>query len=177
VVVALHPTDAFEARLAARIVAMDAHAADSLRLAGLYPNDPWELHRCRRQAASMARQSDAALRSLLRLQATHEKQEATKHPAAMERAGYWFKDVSVPPPAPAAPPPPATEPEPAPAGSDAEADFYAKIYPDRAAGNAPAAVMAGPDPAIGPPEPDIVAALLRTTEVSSHATLAHQTTQ
>ena len=63
-VVALRPMDAFEARLAARIVAMDAHAADSLRLAGLVPNDPMELRRCRAQAASMARQSDAALRTL-----------------------------------------------------------------------------------------------------------------
>ena len=89
-VVALHPMDAFEARLAARIVAMDDHAADSLRLAGLHPDDAMEIRRCRAQAASMARQSDSALRSLLRIQATREKQEAAMHPAALERAGYWF---------------------------------------------------------------------------------------
>jgi hypothetical protein len=29
----------------------------------------------------------------------------------------------------------------------ADAEFYDQIYPDRAAGNAPAAVMAGPDQA------------------------------
>ena len=87
---ALHPADAFEARLAARIVAMDAHAADCLRLAGLAAADPAEMRRCRAQAASMARQAESALRSLLRIQAIREKQEAAMHPAAMERAGYWF---------------------------------------------------------------------------------------
>ena len=89
-VVALHPADAFEARLAVRIVAMDAHAGDCLRSAGLAVDDPEKIRRCRAQAASMARQADAALRSLQRIQATREKQMAEKHPAAMERAGYWF---------------------------------------------------------------------------------------
>src|SRR6185503_5106903 len=102
-VVALHPEDAFEARLAARIVAMDAHAADCLRLAGLAVTDPAEARRCRAQAASMARQADSATRTLLRIQALREKQEAALHPAAMERAGYWFKEISVP--APRRPPP------------------------------------------------------------------------
>jgi hypothetical protein len=45
------------------------------------------------QAASMARQSDAALRNLLRIQATREKQEAAMHPAAMERAGLVPGDL------------------------------------------------------------------------------------
>ena len=89
-VVALHPADAFEARLAVRIVAMDAHAGDCLRSAGLAVDDPEKIRRCRAQAASMARQADAALRSLQRIQATREKQMAEMHPAAMERAGYWF---------------------------------------------------------------------------------------
>ena len=100
---ALTPADAFEARIAARIVAMDDHAADCLRRAGLAAADPDKMRSCRAQAASMARQSDAALRSLLRLQATREKQEAALHPAAMERDGYWFRDISVPAPAPAPP--------------------------------------------------------------------------
>ena len=97
-VVALNPYDAFEARLAARIVAMDAQAADSLRLAGLAVNDTAEMHRCRAQAVSMSRQSDATLRLLRRMQSDREKQEAALHPAAMERAGYWFKEISVPAP-------------------------------------------------------------------------------
>ena len=77
---------------------MDAHAGDSLRSAGLAVNDAMEVRRCRAQAASMARQADAALRSLLRIQAIREKQLADKHPAAMERAGYWFKEIVLPTP-------------------------------------------------------------------------------
>ena len=46
-VVALHPSDAFEARLAVRIVAVDAHAGDSLRSAGLGRADPAEVQRWR----------------------------------------------------------------------------------------------------------------------------------
>jgi len=154
-VVALHPEDAFEARLAARIVAMDAHAADCLRLAGLAVTDPAWARRCRGQAASMARQADSATRTLLRIQALREKQEAALHPAAMERAGYWFKEISVPAPTPAA----ATEPAPPEADIDAEVERYALIYPDRAAriraaGGLPA------DLDFGPPDPPIVAGLL-----------------
>jgi hypothetical protein len=182
---ALHPMDAFEARLAVRIVAMDAHAGDGLRLAGLAVDDPPEVRRCRAQAASMARQSNSALRTLLRMQATRDRQLAAMHPAAMERAGYWFREVSVPEPAasraPADAPQPAeaqsaearsaearsTEaqsaepwPEPTQAEIDAEAERYAVIYPDRAAriraaGGLPVRLD------FGPPEPAIVAALLR----------------
>ena len=142
---ALTPADAFEARIAARIVAMDDHAADCLRRAGLAAADPDKMRSCRAQAASMARQSDAALRSLLRLQATREKQEAALHPAAMERDGYWFRDISVPAPAPAPP---------------AEADRYAVMYPDRAtriraAGGLPA------DLDFGAPEPELVPDIVR----------------
>ena len=133
-VVALHPDDDFEARLALRIVAMDFHAGDSLRSAGLAADDPAEVRRCRAQAASTARQSDAALRSLLRIQATREKQMVDKHPAAMERAGYWFKEIVLPDPAP---PPSAAarsdaEPERTEADIDAEAELYVVMYPDRA---------------------------------------------
>src|SRR5271165_319192 len=166
-VVALHPDDAFEARLAVRIVAMDAHAADALRSAGLAADDAMELRRCRAQAASMTRQSDAALRSLLRIQATRDKQLEKLHPAAMERASWWFREAPVPDPAPAAPPEPAEAPEPRPAEPvltqaqlDAEVELYAAMYPDRvarirAAGGLP------PDLDFGPPEPHIVAGLLR----------------
>ena len=123
-VVALHPEDAFEVRLAVRIVAMDAHAGNALRSAGLAIDDPEKIRRCRAQATSMARQAEAALRSLLRIQAIREKQMAEKHPAAMERAGYWFKEIVLPDPAP---PPPAVarsdaEPERTEADIDAEAN-------------------------------------------------------
>ena len=153
---ALTPYDAFEARLAARIVAMDDHAADCLRRAGLAAADPDKMRSNRAQAASMARQSDAALRSLQRMQATREKQEAALHPAAMERAGYWFRDISVPAPAPD-PAPPA---EADPFSQLTEAGRYAVMYPDRAtriraAGGLPA------DLDFGAPEPDLVPDIVR----------------
>ena len=155
---ALTPYDAFEARLATRIVAMDDHAADCLRRAGLAAADPDKMRSCRAQAASMARQSDAALRSLQRLQATREKQEAALHPAAMERAGYWFRDISVPAPAPD-PAPPA---EADPFSQLSEADRYAVMYPDRAtriraAGGLPA------DLDFGALDPDLVPDIVRGT--------------
>src|SRR5262245_15760743 len=134
---ALDPMNAIEARLAVRIVAADAHAVDSLRQAALLEADPDAQRRCLAQAASMSRQSNAALRELLRIQATRERQEAEMHPAAMERAGYWWRSVEVPASAPAAssepPPPPRSEPEPTEVDIEAEADRYAVIYPDRAA--------------------------------------------
>jgi hypothetical protein len=159
-VVALHPDNAFEARLAVRIVSTDAHAADALRAAALAAGDAEKVRQCRAQAASMARHSDAALRALLRIQTIREKQEAAMHPAAMARAGYWFKEVSVPGPDPdpgPSPTQPKSEPEP---DIDAEVRLYAALYPDRvarirAAGGLP------PRLDFGPPEPEIVAALLR----------------
>jgi hypothetical protein len=150
-VAALNPCDAFEARLAARIVAMDAHAADALRSASLAVNDPAAMHRCRAQAASMSRQSDAALRTLLRMQAMREKQMAEIHPAAMERAGYWFHEIPVPAPAPE-PAPPA---DAAPFDQLTEAERYAVMYPDRAA-RIRAAGGLPPTPDYGPPEPELV---------------------
>ena len=172
-VVALHPENAFETRLAVRIVSTDAHAADALRAAALAAGDPEKVRQCRAQAASMARQSDAALRALLRIQATREKQEAAMHPAAMARAGYWFKEVSVPGPDPdpgaaldsagpapdpdPAPTQPKSEPEP---DIDAEVRLYAALYPDRVARIREAGGLP-PRLDFGPPEPEIVAALLR----------------
>jgi hypothetical protein len=76
----------------------------------------------------MMRQADSGIRVLLRLQAAREKAEDALRPAAMERAGYWFRSISVPAPEeavadpvaaqpmlskPAAPAPPPPEP-PAP---------------------------------------------------------------
>jgi hypothetical protein len=145
-VAALNPADAFEARLAARIVAMDAHAADALRSASLAVNDPAEMHRCRAQAASMSRQSNAALRALLRMQETHGKQMAETHPAAMERAGYWFHEI----PTPAHAPEPAPPADATPFDQLTEAERYAVMYPDRAARIRAAGGLPPP------PEPELV---------------------
>src|SRR5215472_17181341 len=85
-VVALHPQNDFEARLAVRIVAMDAHVADALQSAARAVNDPAEMRRSQSQAVSMSRQADASTRMLLRLEATREKQEAALLPPAMRHA-------------------------------------------------------------------------------------------
>ena len=68
-VAALGPIDPAEAILAVRVVATDAHARDSLRLAGQNQADLTSVLRCRAQAASMMRQSHQAQRALERLQA------------------------------------------------------------------------------------------------------------
>jgi hypothetical protein len=161
-VCALNPDDDFEAMLATRIVAMEAHALAALRSAALAADDPAEVRRCRAQAASMARQSDSALRQLRRIQHEREKAYNEMHPAAMGRAGYWFREVSVPVPDPTPSPQTTAEPDPQHAQADieTEAKLYAAMYPDRvrritAAGGPP------PDFGFGPPEPEIVDALLR----------------
>ena len=175
-VVALHPDDAFEARLAVRIVAMDSHAGDSLRSAGLAGDDPEKIRRCRAQAASMARQSDAALRSLQRIQATREKQLADQHPAAMERAGYWFKEIVLPDPAP--PPraavPSHAEPNAPRPTSTPRPKLFVVMYPDRAeriraAGGLPARLD------FGAPKPEIVARLLKANRPKGKFPMPHDT--
>jgi len=98
-VAALHPADAMEALLAAQIVTADAHAKDSLREAVAPGQDPATARRCRAQACAMMRQMQSGLRTLQRTQAAREKAEAATDPTAMERAGWWFRDVSVPDPA------------------------------------------------------------------------------
>jgi hypothetical protein len=161
-VVALTPYDHFEVRLAVRTVAADAHAADALRSAALAADNPDRVRQCRAQAASMACASDSALRALLRIQARREKLETEMHPATMENAGYWFKSIQVPPaPAPApAEAPDDAEPVRTQAQIDADAKLYAVMYPDRVA-RIRAASGLPPRLDFGPPEPEIVAALLR----------------
>ena len=71
----------------------------------------------------------------------------------MERAGYWFRDASVPLP---------VQPEVPAQASLTEAEQDAAIYPDRAAliratGGLPATLN------FGPPEPDLVEALVNGT--------------
>jgi hypothetical protein len=153
-----------EARLAVRVVSTDAHAADALRSAAFAADDPEEVRRCRAQATSMMRQSDAALRSLLRIETTREKQLAAMHPAAMGRAGYWFEEVSVP-----APPLPPTESEAEPVRDiKAEANMYAIMYPDRAAGIRAAGGLP-PKLDFGPPEPELVEAIVHGPSPGSWA--------
>lgn len=108
----LDPADAFEARLAARAVATDAHAMDSLRLAGQPGATPEQVQRCRAQATAMLRASDSATRQLERRQAARAKAQ----PLPVQEAE----------PAPAAAAAPATD-------WAAEADRYALAHGKRAA--------------------------------------------
>jgi hypothetical protein len=65
---ALRPGDAYEARLAVKVVACGAHAMDSLRMARVHRDDFAKMTRCRAQAASMMRAECAAKRALEREQ-------------------------------------------------------------------------------------------------------------
>jgi hypothetical protein len=156
-VAALHPADGFEA---AEVVAADAWVMDSHRLAAEFRNDTAITLRCRAEARCMMREMRSHLRELRRMQAERDKALAAMHPAAMERAGYWFKDVSQPEPAAeASPSAEPAEPEPAPL---CEAESYASVNPEgaariRAAGGVPA------DIDFAPPKPHIVATLVNGT--------------
>jgi hypothetical protein len=82
---ALQPANALEAMLAAQFVAACMQALDCLRLANLPDTAPAANLKCKAQAVSMMRQSQAALRALARMQDAREAQvalpAATKAPA------------------------------------------------------------------------------------------------
>jgi hypothetical protein len=82
-VAALHPADAFEAKLAADIVAADASVMDCLRLAAQCRSDLAATLCCRAQATATMRQMRSLLRDYRVMQAEREKAEAAMHPAAM----------------------------------------------------------------------------------------------
>jgi hypothetical protein len=129
----------------------------------------------------MMRQADSGIRTLLRMQAERVKAETAMHPAAMERAGYWFRSVS-PEPEPTAPtqsPFPSRE-KPAPdliqGGGESRsaelpqreygvmtpAERFVTLYPERAttivaAGGLPARL------AFPPPDPEVITELLTST--------------
>ena len=75
-VAAMLPVNAEEASLAARSVAANAQAMDSLRLARRCPDDLDHVLRCSAQAATVMRQANAARSLLLRVQAVRRKREA-----------------------------------------------------------------------------------------------------
>ena len=194
-VAALIPENAFEAELAAQIVAKDFHAKHALQDASRPNLTVDALNNYRNQSSRMDRDSQSGLRNLLRLQAERRKAEDALRPAAMERSGYWFKDSSLmaPQPPPLLPPQPAVPPEepPHPVYEQMEpAEQFAALYPQRAAlirahGGLP------PNADFGAPEPDLVAAIVACTSplmqellqeadrlpaISSHKTESRQTT-
>ncbi len=79
-VAVLQPADAFEARLAVRVVAADAHAIDSLCSAGLPGRQLDDVRRCRAQAAAMMRASQGALHALRAMQAARAKAQPQPQP-------------------------------------------------------------------------------------------------
>jgi hypothetical protein len=136
----LVPENAAEADLAAQIVATQFHARDALQAASCSGADPETVRRCRAQAASMMRQADSGIRTLLRMQAERQKAEDGARPAAMQRAGYWFRSVSLaeqaapaePAPAPSAPAAAAPDPANPPRldyGVMTPAERYVTLYP------------------------------------------------
>ena len=178
----LCPVTAAEAILAAQSVAAAAHAQECLRAA----NDPAMplvmALKCTAQAGSMMRQSQSAIRSLQQMQAIRIKRDSDETAAAAAAmaehiaASSMTTRLSPPaapepvdpppsepeqPPAPklAAPKPPRSEPAEPPQRSDAE--IYAILHPRRAAlirrhGGVP------PDATFGPPDEDLVRALLES---------------
>jgi len=153
-VLALHPADAFEADLAVDIVVNSAQAKHATRLAmqpGLDPDDAKHHHA---RAATKLRLVLSTTKILVGRQDKREKQEAEMHPPAMERAGYWFREIETPEPAP--------EPPKSPYEMMTEAEQYAVNYPRRAAlfrahGGLP------PNCSFGAPEPHIVEAIVNGT--------------
>ena len=95
------PGDTMEAQLAVNMVALNAHAMESFRLAALPDAKPAEAMRASRLGARLLAMHNRMLRGLERRQTARRKAEDTP----TERAGYWFKDINVPLP-PENPPPP-----------------------------------------------------------------------
>ena len=119
----------------------------------------------------MARQADATLRTLLRIQAARDKALAGLHPppwsapatgSARSRCPRRPRAIAGSGPRVAAL---ARGTRPTEAGIDAEADRYAVIYPDRAA-RIRAAGGLPPDLDFGPPAPPVVVGLLRSGDAS-----------
>jgi hypothetical protein len=147
----LRPADVVEADLAARIVAASYHADDSLRVAAQPGQPQEEVRRHRAQANSMMRTAERMRHSLERRQSAREKADAAMHPEAMERAGWWFREASVPAPA-----------APAPDVVLAQAEDYASANPENAARIRAAGGL--PEPLdFTPPTPDVVATLVNGT--------------
>ncbi len=167
----LCPVTVAEARFAAQSIAAAAHAEECLRAAN-DPQMPLAMSlKCTAQAASMMRQSQSALRSLQRMQAIRiqrDKDEAAAEAAAMaEHITASSMTARLTPPAaePEVGPEPDSTPLPEPEIRAAappacpDAVMYAALYPQRAAlirrhGGVP------PDATFGPPDEEIVRALL-----------------
>ena len=91
-IAAFQPADALEAMLAGQMVAANARMMRCFALAAEPEADKAAARRDAAQAASLIRCTQAMRRDFQRQQAARSKDE--DQPS--ERAGYWFRDVSVP---------------------------------------------------------------------------------
>jgi hypothetical protein len=172
-VAALLPVTAAEADLARQAVSASTYAADCLRLARQYRDDPKPYLQSLAQSASQQRQSMRALTLLQRMQAERRRQDAD---AALAGTNAWTEHIALSymaaaldrpplrPPATPEPSPPSSPPtpaEPAEPQADpvAEADFYARLHPRR---TAEIRRLGGlPSPCIyGPPEEPVLRQLV-----------------
>jgi hypothetical protein len=163
------------------VAATSAHAIECLRLAQEHRGNLTAFLRCEARADSMQRQARGFRTMLLRVQAERRRREtdnAATEPGRLDRALRHRPNGDAlgraPLAAMAEPPPdpdPVREAEPTAepqADIAAEADYYAAVYPQRAAliralGGLPETVMAGLDPAIGPPSSEMVHAIVTGT--------------
>jgi hypothetical protein len=136
---ALRPGDADEARLAVQIVLCGAHAAESLRAAGVYREDFAKSSRCHAQAASIMRQERATRRMLAQEQKVRLAVEAVANTPQTQ-------------PTTASALPPQAEPQAASLLAQAAAAATARLAP--VAAPAPPAMQAGSAP---PPSPEAIA--------------------
>ena len=89
-VASLAPVSAAEVRLAAQFVAADAYGMDCLRLAQAFRSEPEVARQCAAQALAMMRQSQSAMRTLLRVQAVRGRMSGSA-----ARQAEWVEHVAV----------------------------------------------------------------------------------
>jgi hypothetical protein len=161
----LRPATALEARLTVQAIALDAHAADSLRLAAVHRDDVVKSGQCRAQASGMMRQMHRARQALETMQRERHRRRLfedrlapeffppaeppTEPPAELpgEPPGEPPTEPQAELPLPAAPPVAAARPA-IPPETLARAEAYASRNPllaarIRAAGGLTAASVAG----------------------------------
>jgi len=182
----LLPANADEANIAAQYVAANAQAMDCLRLAQEHRSDEQLFLRCTAQSASMMRQARGARSLLMRVQAQREKREAdaakldqanwTEHCAISLMADALGHNAPAPIEEPALPPPAPMPAQTAKLHPDMiiEAEQFALIHPNltaliRSAGGLPEPVLAALGPAIVPPSPELLHAIVTGTSPSLRA--------
>jgi hypothetical protein len=168
------PANGDEVRIAARTVIADARADECARHARTLSNDFAAAMKCLAQANQFTRTANAARALLNRVQAARRKHEAN---LANCQQDVWTEEALIssmaeahrathrsapPPPPPAAEPQPVTSPEDDPFAACTEAERFAILHPDRAAGIRAYRGMP-PNASYEPPAPALIADILAST--------------